>query len=68
LNDFLLANSAAARANERAVPLSEWLLVRRVVVLPTRNSRKAKIAAEIKVKNVSGNEDTVVAFVVTVLT
>jgi len=34
----------------------------------TRNNRTTKIAAEIKVKNVNGGDDTVEEFVVTVLT
>jgi hypothetical protein len=36
--------------------------------LQARNSRRAKIAPQVKEKSVKGADDTVVAFVVTVLT
>jgi len=35
--------------------------------LQTRNKRRAKLAAEINANNVSGGDDTVEGFVVTVL-
>jgi hypothetical protein len=48
--------------------LSNRFLKVELLCFQTRNSRKAKIMAKIKVKNVSGRDDTVEEFVTTVLT
>jgi hypothetical protein len=50
---------------ERSHSANRFLCVE--LCFQTRNSRKAKIAAEIKVKNVSGRDDTLEEFVATVL-
>ena len=64
----LLADRPTPLADEGLVPLSVLRLVNRMIVLPDNEQQQNEDCARNQTESVNGADDTVVAFVVTVLT